>query len=148
MANTFSKTPAGYSTVCPFLSVSRIEEQIHFMTTVFNAMLKEKLASPDGSIGHAEMRIGDCVIMIGRPWGDRAHYGNTYVFVENVDQVFQTALLNGAKALMEPGDRFYGFREGGFTDPQGNQWWIASCFEELSMEELEKRAASAPGFKP
>jgi PhnB protein len=84
--------------------------------------------------------------MIGRPWGERTTYGNTYVFVENVDQVFQSALSNGAKTVMEPGDRFYGFREGGFTDPHGNQWWVASCFEELSMEEMEKRAAS--GFKP
>jgi PhnB protein len=146
MEKVFSTPPAGYSTVCPFLMVNDIEKELTFIEAIFKTEIKEKLQGSDGIVHHAEVRIGESVIMIGKEREGYPNRGMTYVFVEEVDRVFQQALAVGAKMLMEPADRFYGFREGGFSDPQGNQWWIASCFEEMSTEEMQKRAAAAAGF--
>jgi PhnB protein len=149
MKKAFSTPPAGYSTVCPFLMVNDIEKEIGFIGAIFKKMeIKEKLSAANGAVHHAEIRIGECVIMIGNEREGFPNRGMTYVFVDDVDQVFRQALAAGGKVLMEPADRFYGFREGGFSDPQGNQWWIASCFEEMTAAEMQQRAASLAGFQP
>ena len=121
-----SFTPTAYSTVCPYLMVRDIKEEIHFLQKIFNAPIKEEELDEKGALMHAEIIIGEVVIMMGltRPeWP--VHPGMNYVFVDNVDAVYDKALEAGAQSLMEPGDRSYQLREGGFTDVNGHQWWIA-----------------------
>ena len=147
MKKLLQEPPSGYSMVCPFLMVPDIEKEIEFLTIVFGCSIKEKLKGPDGNIHHAEIRIGECVIMIGRSRPDFPDKSMNYVFVSDADEVYRTALQHGASGLMEPADRFYGLREGGFADKEGNQWWIATLVENMTDEEMQKRAHSAEGFK-
>jgi len=133
-------TPAGYSNVCPYLMVESVELQAQFLQTVFGARIKEELKQENGLVQHGEVNLGETVIMMGRARPEwPASPGANYVFVAQVDDVFQKALAAGAAPLMEPADRFYGYREGGIKDPQGNTWWLAQVLEELSVEEMQAR---------
>lgn len=122
--------------------VESVEKELDFLKNVFLAEIIEQLHQPEGEVMHGEARIGDSVIMMGRsrkdwPPGEAANY----VFVENVDDVFDRAIKYGAAPIMKPADQFYGNREAGFKDIQGNQWWIAAQIEKVSVEEMEKRLA-------
>ncbi|MES2733308.1 MAG: VOC family protein [Bacteroidota bacterium] len=139
---TQSPAPQGYSTVCPYLMVDSIELELEFLKNVFNAEILEQLKQPDGSIMHGEVRIVDTVIMMGKSRKDYPPTQSmTYVFNNTVDETYERALKNGATSLMEPGNRFYGIREAGVKDPQGNQWWIAQPIENITQAEMEKRLA-------
>jgi PhnB protein len=149
MKSTSSQNPApaGYSRVCPYLMVDNIEALLIFLKEVLHAEITEKLTSADGTVPHAEVHLGDSVIMIGKEQTGYPKESMTYVFVVDADATFKKALQHGATSIMEPGDRFYGYREGGFKDPSGNQWWVAEVVENVSKEEMERRAASYD-FKP
>ena len=134
-------TPRGYSRVCPYLMVNEIENLLNFLSEVFGAEITEKLPSADGSIRHAEVRLGESTIMIGKAQPGYPDQSMVYIFVHDADVVFKRALERGAEVIMEPANRFYGYREGGFKDPSGNQWWIAQVIEELSREEMRARSA-------
>jgi PhnB protein len=127
--------------------VSDIQKQMDFMKSIFDAEVKEAMRGEDGIIHHGEVRIHDCVIMIGRTQSGFSNVGMNYVFVFDCDAVYEKALKLGATSLMEPGDRFYGFREGGFRDPEGHQWWIAQVVKEMSIEEMELQALKQMGRK-
>ena len=132
--------PEGYSTVCTCLMVDSIERQIQFMMHVFRAEVMEELIGPDGTIVHGEARIGDSVVMMGRSGTGRPSTESiNYVFTADVDKTYGLAMAQGAASLMEPGEQFYGYREAGFRDLQGNQWWIARKTEDLSREDIQKR---------
>lgn len=119
-------TPAHFSTVCPYLLVEDIATQVSFLREVFGAAVLNKEANDEGQLMHAEVSIGEVVIVMGLARQDwPAQPSMIYVFVENVAHTFDKALALGAQSLMEPGDRDYELREGGFSDTQGNQWWIA-----------------------
>lgn len=134
--------PEGYSTVCPYLMVDSVEKELDFLKTIFQAEIIEQLHQPEGEVMHGEARIGDSVIMMGKSRKEwPAREGANYVFVENVDEVFDRAIKYDAVSLMQPSDQFYGNREAGFKDLQGNQWWIAAQVEKVSVEEMEKRLA-------
>jgi PhnB protein len=100
------------------------------------------MSMPDGRIGHAEVRIDDSVIMIGddreETW--KAMPSSIYLYVVDCDAVYKRALEAGATSLMEPKDQFYGDRSGGVKDPAGNHWFIATHKEDLSKDELDRRA--------
>ena len=130
--------PEGYSTVCPYLMVPDIEKELDFLVKVFDAEVKEKLPTADGSIGHGEVRIGDSIIMMGKAQEGYPNEAMTYIFVSDAAAVYKKALENGATLVMELGDRFYGYREGGFKDHFGNQWWIAQVIKNVSKEEMER----------
>jgi PhnB protein len=134
--------PAGYSRVCPFVNAENIDALLTFLHEVLDCEITEKLRSADGTIRHAEVRLGDSIIMIGREQTGSHRESMIYVFVADADATFNNALQHGATSIMEPGDRFYGYREGGFKDPFGNQWWIAQVIENVSKEEMERRAAA------
>jgi len=137
---TNNPAPEGYPTVVPYLLVNSVEKEIEFLKFVFHAEHLEELKQPDGNIMHSEVRIGTSVIMLGRAKDNfPSRESMNYVYVENADEVYVRALKYGATSIMEPGDRFYGNREGGFTDPSGNQWWIAQILEVVPKEEMEKR---------
>ena len=149
MKSTFNQNPApaGYSRVCPFVNAENIDALLTFLNDVLDAETTEKLKSADGTVRHAEVRLGDSVIMIGKAQDGMPKESMNYVFVTDADATFRKALQHGATSIMDPDDRFYGYREGGFKDPSGNQWWVAQVIENISKDEMEKRAATHV-FKP
>jgi len=111
---------------------------------VFDAEELERLAAPGGRIGHAEVRIGDSVVMIGDARGEHAPtQAMLYVYIDDVDATYQRALAAGATTVQPPTDQFYGDRSGGVKDAFGNMWWIATRIEDVAPEELKRRAQAA-----
>jgi PhnB protein len=132
--------PRGYHSVTPYLIVEGAPRLIQFMKQTFNAEEKEAMKGPDGRIGHAEMNIGDSVVMLADATPKYAPIASQlYVYLENVDKTFKRALEAGASPVQDPADQFYGDRTAGFKDPTGNYWWIAQRVEEVSPEEMERR---------
>ncbi|MDH3709844.1 MAG: VOC family protein [Cyclobacteriaceae bacterium] len=124
--NKRKSTPGEYSTVCPYLMVRDIKEEVTFLHKVFQAPVKEEEFDEQGALMQAEVVVGEVLIMmglVGPEWP--GHPGMNYVFVDDVDQVYRLALELGANSLMEPGDRHYHLREAGFSDKNDHQWWIA-----------------------
>ncbi len=136
--------PKGYHTVTPFIYNTNIAETIDFAIAAFGATLKEKHHTPDGRIMHAEIIIGDSIVMMGETHGEMASLPvMLYLYVEDCDSVYASAIAAGGKSLREPTTEFYGDRSSGVTDPWGNQWWMATHVEDLSPEEMMKRAEAA-----
>ena len=133
--------PAGYHSVTPYLVVENAKQLIEFLEQAFGAEVTERMARADGSIGHAEVRIGDSVIMLSDArdqW--KPLQSAVYLYVPDTDVVYRRALEAGATSVMEPADQFYGDRNAGVQDPAGNFWWIGTHQEDVSREELERRA--------
>ena len=145
--------PEGYHTVTPFLSLDDAAAAIEFYKRAFGAEERGRMPAPDGRIAHAEIQIGDSVIMLsdmfeGQSLGKTPKQagGTTvglFLYVEDVDEVFKQALDAGATATAEPEDMFWGDRFGRVTDPFGHDWQIATRKEDLTPEELEKRSQEA-----
>ena len=122
-----STSTTNYSTVCPYLLIKDVEQQLLFLQEVFGGQIKEKKSNEKGQLQHAELTLGEVVIMMGRSreeWPERKSMN--YVFVKDVDAVFSIAMKKEAIALMTPEKRDYGLYEAGFEDDFGNQWWIGS----------------------
>jgi len=138
-----SPIPAGYHAVTPYLCVQGADRLIDFAKRVFAATEQERMTRPDGTIGHAEVRIGDSVVMISEARGElKPMPSGLYVYVTDTDAAYGRALAAGATSLMEPADQFYGDRNAGVRDPIGNVWWIATRKEDVPPEELARRAAA------
>ena len=136
--------PDGYHTVTPYLTVKDSAAQIEFLQKAFNAELKYHMKDDTGVIRHAEMRIGDSMVMIGQardPWVPKP--ANFYLYVADCDAAYHRAVAAGGKSVQEPSTQFYGDRHGGVDDPNGNTWWVATHVEDVSPEELERRAKAA-----
>jgi PhnB protein len=149
---TVKPIPDDYPRVIPYLSVDGGSEAIDFYTKVFGATERVRMPGPDGKVGHAELDIGDSVIMLADVFPDMGgqspkSIGGTpvtmMVYVDDVDAVFAAALSAGATAEREVEDQFYGDRAGQFVDPFGHKWHVATHFEDVAPEEMEKRAAAA-----
>jgi PhnB protein len=139
---TTKALPAGYLTVTPYLTVQGAAELIEFLKQAFGAQEKERFLRPDGRVGHAEVWIGDSLIMLGEPKGCDPMPGSFYLYLDDVDAVYQQALATGATSAMEPTDQFWGDRQGGVRDRFGNLWWLATRVEEVDAEELMRRMAA------
>ena len=138
--------PDGYHSVTPYLVVQGVAKLIDFLKQAFDAKEIERMAGPDGSVMHGEVRIGDSVVMMGEAWGESKPIAAAlYLYVNDTDVTYRRALQAGATPLREPADQFYGDRSGGVKDPAGNQWWIATRKENVSPEELARRVAAAGG---
>ena len=136
--------PRGYHSVNCYLQVHNVAGLVEFLKQAFRATEKERITDPDGRIRHAEVLIGDSVVMMGEAsetW--KARPATIYLYVDNVDAVFASAVGAGAKSLSEPKDQFYGDRSGGVEDLCGNYWWIATHLEDVSNEDLAKRMQAA-----
>ncbi len=141
MPNTVKPIPDGYHTVTPYLTVKGVANLLDFLKQAFDATVIEHIVGDDGTVHHAEARIGDSIVMMGEAseaWQPKP--GNLYLYVTDVDAVYQRAIQAGAKSVREPVNQFYGDRSGGVQDASGNQWWIATHIEDISKEELERRA--------
>ena len=132
--------PDGYHNVIPYLIVQGAAALIDFLRHAFDATEKERHTWPDGSIMHAEVKIGDSVIMLGEARGEwKPMPASIYLYVNDAYATFRKAIKAGAVSVMEPADQFYGDRHGGVKDLCGNSWWIATHIEDVPPEELQKR---------
>ena len=140
--------PPGYHSVTPYLALRDARAALDFYARAFGAELMLKLDMPDGSIAHAEIRIGDSILMLSEEnpdWGNRSpqSLGGSPVFlmiyVPDVDAAFARALEAGAEAVRPVADQFYGDRSGTLKDPYGYQWTLATHVEDVSTEEAQKR---------
>ncbi|HMD71346.1 MAG TPA: VOC family protein [Bryobacteraceae bacterium] len=135
--------PEGAHTVTPYLVVEGIPKLMDFLKPAFGAQEVFRMARPDGGIMHAEVKIGDSMIMMGQAMGEwKAKPCSLYLYVEDVDAVYQRAIQAGATSVREPSDQFYGDRTGGVIDPCGNYWGIATHVEDVSQDEVERRFAA------
>ena len=144
--------PEGYPQLAPYLHVDGAAAAIDFYTKVFGARERMRMDAPGDRIGHAEIDIGDALIMLADEFPDMGVRGpkaiggtpvTIHLYVDDVDAVFAAALEAGATALGEVHDRFYGDRAGEFEDPFGHRWSIATHVEDVPPDEMEKRAAEA-----
>jgi uncharacterized glyoxalase superfamily protein PhnB len=136
--------PPGYHVVTPYLVVDGAARLIDFLEETFDAREVERFAAPGNRVGHAELRIGDSVVMLGDAHGEHKPMpAMLYVYVEDCDATYQRALSAGATAVQPPADQFYGDRSGGVRDPVGNLWWIATHIEDVTPAELKRRAEVA-----
>ena len=132
--------PENYPRVSPNLIVKDCAETIEFLKYVFDAKEREKMVLPEGTINHAEVTIGDSVIMMGK--AAEHHPAQTtmlYIYVEDTDAAYKLALEKGAVSVMEPADQFYGDRNAGVKDSNGISWWISTHVEDVSQEEILRR---------
>jgi PhnB protein len=146
--------PEGYHSVTPYLIVKGAAKAIEFYKQAFGATELGRMTAPDGKIGHAEIQIGDSRVMLADEFPEMdsrgpESLGSTpvmiHLYVEDVDAVAKQATAAGARELRPVKDQFYGDRSGMFADPFGHQWNIATHVEDLSAEEIGKRAAAAAG---
>ncbi|GGG49111.1 glyoxalase [Caldovatus sediminis] len=153
MAASVPPIPPGYPRVTPYLAIEGAERALAFYAEVFGALERMRLPAPGGRIGHAEIEIGESVIMLADPWPEGkfvAPRGETasvtiHLYVEDVDAVFARALAKGATVMQPVETKFYGDRGGTLRDPFGHVWHVATHVEEVSPEEIRRRAAAMRG---
>ena len=143
--------PDNYPRVTAYLAIDGAGDAIEFYKKIFGARERFRMPGPDGRIGHAEIQLGDSVIMMADAFPemgvvDPKKLGGTpvtlTVYVEDVDKTFKDAIKAGAKETQAVEDKFYGDRAGQFDDPWGHRWNVMSHVEDVSPEEMEKRAAA------
>ena len=139
-AMTVNYVPKGCQTVIPYLVVSSSKKLIEFLEATFETKATECMMRPDGSVGHAEVPIGDSVVMVSdaspeHPAGKAA----IYVYVPDTDAAYKRAVAAGAKSIVEPADQFYGDRNAGVQDAFGNTWWIGTHKEDVPPEEMQRQ---------
>jgi PhnB protein len=149
MAKASKPIPEGFHSVTPHLVIRGAAAAIDFYKRAFGAQEIMRMAGPGGQIGHAELKIGDSIIMLadefpGSPIRSPQALGGTTgtlnIYVPDVDKQYQQAVSAGATATMPVADMFWGDRYGQLTDPFGHVWSIATHKEDLSEQEIEKRA--------
>ncbi len=144
MAKAVNPIPEGYHSVTPYLVAQGIPKLFDFLKQAFGATERERQTKPDGTVRHAEVKIGDSIIMLGEAAGQwKPMPSMLYVYVPDIDATYQRALQAGGRALREPRDEFYGDRTAGVEDPCGNQWWIGTHIEDVAPEEMQRRAQAA-----
>ena len=152
MPEKVNHVPEGYHSVTPYLIVDGAARAIEFYRQVFGATEVLRMDGPDGRVGHAEIRIGDSHVMLSDEHpeigarGPRSVGGSPVslmVYVEDVDAVVNRAVEAGARLTRPVADQFYGDRTGGLEDPFGYTWNVATHVEDVSPEEMQRRAASA-----
>ena len=150
MASKVNPVPPGYHTATPYLVVKNGAKALDYYQEAFGATGVTRMDAPDGRIMHAEFKIGDSMIMLSEEMGPNRSpesLGGSpvsiFLYVEDVDSVFNQAVKAGAKADMPPQDMFWGDRFGKLTDPFGHLWALATHIEDVAPEEMGKRAQEA-----
>jgi len=138
--------PDGYSSVTPSLLVDGAGKLIEFMQQAFAAKERLRIPMPDGSVAHAELTIGDSVVMVSDATAEYpAGQGFMHLYVEDVDNIYRKALAAGASSITEPADQFYGDRSAVVRDAFGNRWSLATHIEDVSDDEMQRRMAAMMG---
>jgi PhnB protein len=152
MDMTIKPIPDGYHSITPYLMIDGATQAIEFYKQAFGATEMFRMDTPGGKIGHAEILIGDSRIMMADDCGQESPFRNPrssgsssvglHLYVDDVDQVFAQAVNAGAKIIKPVQDQFYGDRTGALADPFGHVWFIATHKEDLSPDEIRKRATA------
>ncbi len=151
MTKSVKPIPDGYHQVTAYLVVKGAAEALTFYQKAFGAIERMRFTTPAGTIGHAEIMIGESCVMLADEYPEMNCIGpktlggtsvSLMVYVEDVDHFVERAVNAGAKVLRPVQDMFYGDRTGTLEDPFGHQWHIATHIEDLTQEELEERAKS------
>jgi len=144
--------PEGYNTLTTYLAVDDATKAIQFYERAFGAKERSRMPGPDGKIAHAELMIGNSVVMLSDPFPQATvkpptQVGGTtaglFMYVEDVDAAYRRAIDAGATETMAPENMFWGDRFGTVTDPFGHSWQIATHVEDLTPEEMAKRGQEA-----
>jgi PhnB protein len=143
--------PAGYHTLTSYLIVKGAAKAIDWYKDVFGATEIMRMPAPGGRIGHAELKVGDSVLMVADEdqsmgytapqAGSRSPVG-ILIYLEDVDSVYKKAKASGATIEQELTDKFYGDRSAGIADPFGHRWYISTHTEDVTPEEMKKRMAA------
>ena len=134
--------PNGFHTVTPFILVKGADRVIDFLQRAFGASEIYRLKHEDGSVWHSQIKIGDSMIMLGDVQDKQPSMASSiYLYLPDADTAYQNALKAGGTSIMPPEDQFYGDRSGGVRDPIGNMWWTGTHIEDVSHDELDRRAA-------
>ena len=133
--------PKGYGSVTPALNVSDAKGLIKFCEKAFGAETRSVMPGPQGKVMHAEILIGDSLVMLSDAVQEPARPSNLFLYVEKVDKTFAKAVKAGAKVVSPVADTFWGDRWGRVEDPLGNRWSIATRVEDVSAKKLKKRMA-------
>jgi PhnB protein len=140
--------PDGFHSVTPYLTVRNAAQAIEFYKRAFGAQERVRLPGPDGKVAHAEIMIGNSILMLGEECPEMGNqspeslHGSTVgmaVYVENVDEVFNRAVKAGAAVKEGVSDKFWGDRGGTITDPYGHKWTILTHKEDVAPQEMKKR---------
>jgi PhnB protein len=150
MAEKVKPIPTGYHTVTAYLVVNDAPKAIEFYKQAFGATERGRMAGPQGKIAHAELQIGDSIVMLSdEMMGNKSPQTlggspvSLFLYVEDVDSSFKRAVGAGAKADMPPADMFWGDRFGKLSDPFGHSWALATHIEDVAPQEMEKRGKAA-----
>jgi PhnB protein len=148
MAGNVKPIPEGYHRVTPYLVVDGAADAIAFYKAAFGATEVMRMPAPDGRIGHAEIKIGDSIVMLADGSPEMGYKSprtlggspiSLLLYVEDVDRVVDRAVAAGAKLTRPVADQFYGDRTGGIEDAWGHQWYVATHVEDVSPEEMKRR---------
>ena len=151
MTSEVKPVPDGYPTVTPYLTIKNAAQAIEFYQRAFGATVAMRIDDPNGKIGHAEIRIGDSPVMLSDEYPEMDARGplaigatpvTIHLYVPDVDIMYARAIAAGAKQLRAVEDQFYGDRGGKLQDPFGHVWWISTRKENLTAEEVNRRAAA------
>ena len=151
MAKKAKAVPRGYRTVTPYLIIKGAASAIDYYKQAFKAKVLMCLSEPNGKVGHAEIKIGDSRIMLADEYPETGSRGpqsfggspvSILLYVEDCDEIFNRAIATGAKIIKPMTDQFYGDRAGTLEDPFGHTWTIATHKEDLTSEEILRRAAA------
>jgi PhnB protein len=154
MPTAVKPIPDGHRTVTPYLAIKNAAKALDFYTRAFGAVESYKLMMPDGRVGHAEIRLGDSLIMLADEFPE---YGgkapdtlggspvSLHLYVEDVDNFVKKAVAAGAKERKPVADQFYGDRSGQLEDPFGHLWWVATHKEDVPPAEMQKRVEKMYG---
>jgi PhnB protein len=149
MATTVNPIPTGLHTVTPYLTIRNAKKAIDFYKKAFGAEQVMCMDGPNGSVMHAEIKIGDSIIFVSDEFAERGVLGpesrggptsSLMLYVNDVDAVFNQAIKAGCTAIMPVAQQFWGDRFGKLSDPFGHQWAIATHVEDVPPEEMKKRS--------
>ena len=152
MAKNVSPIPRGYHTVTPYLSVRNAAQALEFYKRAFGAEEVVRMNSPQGTVSHAEIKIGDSIVMIAEesassplrsPQSLNGSTASVFLYLNDVDATFKQAISAGAKSQQPVADMFWGDRYGRLTDPYGHLWSLATHIEDVAPEEMQRRAQDA-----
>ncbi len=149
-----SYIPKGYNSITPYLVIKGASQAIDYYKKVFGATEVFRMDTPDGKVGHAELKIGDSHVMLadenpkmGQGHTSAASIGTSpvslYLYIPDVDRIVERAVTAGAKVLKPVQDQFYGDRSGFIQDPSGHLWGIATHVEDVAPQEMAERAKKA-----
>ena len=144
--------PDNFPTVTPYLAVDSASKAIDFYTRIFGAKERARLESPDGRVAHAEIELGNSLVMLADEFPEMGNLGpkslggeaiTLTIYVDNVDATVDAAIKAGAKEIRPVADQFYGDRSGTVEDPFGYRWSVQTHIEDISMDEIKRRMAKS-----